>query len=126
MKPLISHVEFEQLIGLQQPDPGVKLPFFTVIYFTAGWCGACRSLDLDAIEKAVPGANWLKCDIDQNDYTPGYCGVRSIPTFLIVHNKKVVGTLTSNNTQKVIEWVSPIVLLAWLNNPAAAGAAAEK
>jgi thioredoxin-like negative regulator of GroEL len=112
MKLLISHIEFEQLIGVQDPDPGVKLPFFTVIYFTAGWCGACRALDLAAIEAAVPGANWLKCDIDQNDYTPGYCGVRSIPTFIVVCNKKVVDTLSSNNTQKVIEWASGHALLA--------------
>jgi len=106
MKLLISHIEFEQLIGVQDPEPGTKLPDFTVIYFTASWCGACRALDLPALEAAVPGANWLKCDIDQNDYTGGYCGVRSIPTFLIVSNKKVVGTLTSNNTQKVVDWVS--------------------
>lgn len=112
MKLLISHIEFEQLIGVQDPDPGVVLPNFTVIYFTASWCGACRALDLDAIEKAVPGANWLKCDIDQNDYTGGYCGVRSIPTFIIIHNKKVVDTLTSNNTKKVIEWAAGQALLA--------------
>lgn len=119
MKLLISHVEFEQLIGVQDPDPGVVLPSFTVIYFTAGWCGACRALDLAAIEAAVPGANWLKCDIDQNDYTPGYCGVRSIPTFIIVHNKKVVDTLTSNNTQKVIDWAAGHALVA-ATAPAAA------
>jgi len=105
MKPLISQVEFEQLIGRQEPEPGTKLPSFTVIYFTAGWCSACRSLDLDALEKGVPGANWLKCDIDQNDYTPSYCGVRSIPTFLIVDDKNVIGMLSSNKTQKVLEWV---------------------
>jgi thioredoxin-like negative regulator of GroEL len=126
MKLLISHIEFEQLIGVQDPDPGVKLPVFTVIYFTAGWCGACRALDLDAIEKAVPGANWLKCDIDQNDYTPGYCGVRSIPTFIIIHNKKVIGTLSSNNTQKVIEWASGQALLAWSTDAAGAAVPAEK
>ena len=119
MKLLISHVEFEQLIGVQDPDPGVVLPHFTVIYFTASWCGACRALDLAAIEAAVPGANWLKCDIDQNDYTPGYCGVRSIPTFIIVHNKKVVDTLTSNNTQKVIDWAAGHALVA-ATAPAAA------
>jgi thioredoxin-like negative regulator of GroEL len=112
MKLLISHIEFEQLIGLQEPEPGVILPHFTVIYFTAKWCGPCRALDLDAIEAAVPGANWLKCDIDQNDYTPGYCGVRSVPTFIVVSNKKVVGTFSSNNTQKVIEWVGGQALLA--------------
>jgi len=105
MKLLISQIEFEQLIGLQDPDPGVQIPPFTVVYFTASWCSACRALDIPAIEAAVPGANWLKCDIDQNDYTGAYCGVRSIPAFLIVSKKKVVGTLGSNNTQKVIDWV---------------------
>jgi thioredoxin-like negative regulator of GroEL len=53
----------------------------------------------------VPGVNWLKCDIDQNDYTAGYCGIRSIPTFLIINNKKVVEKFSSNNTQKVIDWL---------------------
>jgi thioredoxin-like negative regulator of GroEL len=105
MKLLISQIEFEQLIGLQEPEPGTVLPLFTVIYFTAGWCGACRALDLPAIEAAVPGVNWLKCDIDQNDYTAGYCGIRSIPTFLIINNKKVVEKFSSNNTQKVIDWL---------------------
>lgn len=112
MKLLISHIEFEQLIGLQEPESGTTLPHFSIIYFTAGWCGACRALDLNAIEASMPGANWLKCDIDQNDYTGGYCGIRSIPTFLIVSNKKVVDKLTSNNTQKVIEWVGGHALLA--------------
>jgi thioredoxin-like negative regulator of GroEL len=106
MKLLISQVEFEQLIGVQDPEPGTVLPDFTVIYFTARWCSACRTLDPDALEKAVPGASWLKCDLDQNDYTAGYCGIRSIPTFLIVHKKKIVGQLGSNNNEKVVEWVT--------------------
>jgi len=117
MKLLISQIEFEQLIGLQEPELETVYPHFTVIYFTAGWCGACRALDLDAIQAAVPGANWLKCDIDQNDYTAGYCGIRSIPTFLIIHNKKVIEKFSSNNTQKVIEWVGGHALLA-ANPPA--------
>lgn len=105
MKLLISQIEFEQLIGLQDPDPGTVLPSFTVIYFTAAWCGPCRALDTSALEAAVPGANWLKCDVDVNNYTMGYCNIRSVPTFLIVSNKKIIDTLTSNNTQKVSDWV---------------------
>jgi thioredoxin-like negative regulator of GroEL len=106
MKLLISQVEFEQLIGLQEPDAGTVLPNFTVVYFTAGWCSACRRLDLTAIENATPGANWLKCDVDSNNYTAGYCGVRSIPTFLIVADKKIVGTYSSSNSLDVIKWVT--------------------
>jgi thioredoxin-like negative regulator of GroEL len=106
MKPLISQIEFEQLIGLQEPDAGVTIPDVTVVYFTASWCSACRRLDLDAIEKATPGVNWLKCDVDANNYTPGYCGVRSIPAFLMVKNKSISPVFQSSTTEKVIEWVT--------------------
>jgi thioredoxin-like negative regulator of GroEL len=61
---------------------------------------------MPALEEVLPEVNWLKCDVDQNNYTAGYCGVRSIPTFLIVADKKIVGTLSSSDTQKVIDWVT--------------------
>lgn len=60
---------------------------------------------MPALEAALPTVNWLKCDIDQNNYTPGYCGVRSIPTFLIVKNKKVGESLQSTSNEKVEAWV---------------------
>jgi thioredoxin-like negative regulator of GroEL len=106
MKLLISQIEFEQLIGLQEVEVGVTIPEFTAIYFTASWCSACRRLDLAAIEAATPGVNWLKCDVDMNNYTPGYCGVRSIPAFLVVNKKKVSNVFQSSDTNKVIEWVT--------------------
>jgi thioredoxin-like negative regulator of GroEL len=112
MKLLISQIEFEQLIGLQDPDPGTTLPEFSVIYFTAAWCSACRALDIPSLEASFPGINWLKCDVDVNSYTGGYCNIRSVPSFLIVHNKKIVDTLTSNNTKKVSDWVAGHALLA--------------
>ena len=105
MKLLISQIDFEKLIGLQEPEAGEVIPECSVVYFTASWCGACRRLDLDAIEAAVPTANWLKCDVDSNNYTAGYCGVRSIPAFLVVVNKKIVDMLGSSDTQKVIVWL---------------------
>lgn len=105
MKYLMNQEEFEQLTGLQPLPAGTSLPAFTVIYFTATWCGACRRLDLPALEAALPDVNWLKCDVDQNNYTPGFCGVRSIPSFLIVKNKKVIASLQATTNDKVEEWV---------------------
>ena len=105
MKLLFSQIEFEEMIGLQEPANGVAHPPFSVIYFTANWCGACRRLDMPAIEAATPEVNWLKCDVDENNYTGGYCGVTSIPTFIVVANKKVGARLSVSSTQKVIDWV---------------------
>ena len=101
----MSQMEFEELIGLAEPSDGKLQAKITVVYFTASWCGACRRLNLPALEEAIPYVNWLKCDIDQNDYTAGYCGIRSIPSFLIIVDKKVAGTLQDNDNSRVIAWV---------------------
>jgi len=105
---LISQIEMEKLLGFHPLEGGEVLPKLVFIYFTANWCGACKRLDLAAIEASVPGATWLKCDIDQNNYTPGYCGVRSIPTFIAVAGNKLVGRVSNSNTASVIAWARTI------------------
>ena len=57
----------------------------------------------------MPEVNWLKCDVDQNNYTAGYCGVRAIPTFLVVKNKKVAGTIQSTSNETVEKWVRSLL-----------------
>ena len=111
MKLLQSHAALEALLGRDQASKdiiaaGKSLPKqpFTIIYFTATWCSACKALDTDAVELAVPEVAWLKCDIDTNDYSPGYCGIRSIPTFVAFDERKILAKLTSNSTEKVIAW----------------------
>jgi thioredoxin-like negative regulator of GroEL len=99
MKYLMTQEELEQLIGLQPATE--PLPDLTVVYFTATWCGPCRALNTAHLEEALPEINWLKCDVDQNNYSPGYCGVRSIPTFITIYKKKIVNTFTSSNTENV-------------------------
>jgi hypothetical protein len=48
---------------------------------------------------------WYECDIDENDYTPGYCGVRKIPAFLAILNGVPQQLLQSSDTLKVAEWL---------------------
>jgi thioredoxin-like negative regulator of GroEL len=105
MKYLMEQAEFETLIGRGE-YPDAEVPPYTVVYFTANWCGACRAIDVNALMEAHPNVNWLKCDVDQNNYTAGYCSIRSIPSFIAVKNKKIAGTLQSNNNAKILEWVS--------------------
>jgi thioredoxin-like negative regulator of GroEL len=106
MKDGLTHDELEQLLGRQEvPTGSPPAPSLAVIYFTAKWCGACKKLDLAAIEAALPEAAWYKCDVDANTYSPGYCGIRSIPAFLVVRDKKPVGPLGSALTEKVVSWL---------------------
>ena len=103
MTLLQTQEEFETLLGRVPTEK--PIPNFVIVYFTAQWCKACKKLDLKAIQEVAKQATWLKCDIDKNDYTAGYCGIRSIPTFLVIQDKKVVGQLQDSRTEKVVEWL---------------------
>lgn len=48
---------------------------------------------------------WYECDIDDNDYTAGYCGVRSIPAFLAIVNGNAQPLYVQSDTMKVAQWM---------------------
>ena len=102
MKYLENQTQFEQLIGRAECDE--ELPFRTVIWFSAQWCGPCKRVEIDRLMSEFQ-ANWLKCDIDMNDYTAGYCDIRSIPSFLLIEDKKILGKKTSANTSDILAWL---------------------
>jgi hypothetical protein len=48
---------------------------------------------------------WYECDLDENDYTPGYCGVKTIPAFLAIVNGVPKPLYQSSDTTRVVEWI---------------------
>ena len=107
MKYLMEQLELETLIGR---NPDVPAPAgATMIYFTATWCGACRRLDLDLLQGSLATVNFLKCDVDQNNYSPGFCGVRAIPAFMLIRDGKILGNLQSSNTMEVVHWATTLL-----------------
>ena len=112
MKFLMDQEEFEVLIGRAEAPEGTVLAEATVVYFTATWCGPCRSVRTADLEAGLPNVQWLKCDVDQNNYTPGYCEVRSIPTFLVIKNKKIMGKFSSTVTEVILENVTALLTRA--------------
>ena len=109
MTLLQDQAMFEKLIGRGPEADAKDVPPICVIYFTANWCGACKRLDLPLILKSYPDVAWYKCDIDQNEYTAGFCDIRSIPTFLVIRNKEVVGKLSNSITNNVITWIGEAI-----------------
>jgi hypothetical protein len=78
------------------------------VYFTASWCGPCRRLDLDAIEAAAKAVGIPIWKVEQtvNDYTAGYCDVRSLPTFILAKPKEIVSRISSSATTDVVQWIN--------------------
>jgi thioredoxin-like negative regulator of GroEL len=82
-----------------------------IVYFTASWCKACKKLDLDTISATAASKDIeiFKCDETVNEYTSGYCGVRSFPTFVLFGSQIAKSTLQSSETQKVVSWINEYV-----------------
>jgi thioredoxin-like negative regulator of GroEL len=105
MKYLETQEQLEILLRRAEPAPGEVVPHFSVIWFSATWCGPCRRVQSDALEKMFPQVNWLKCDVDLNNYSPGYCGVRAIPAFMAITDGKPSELLQSSSTEAIADWV---------------------
>ncbi len=106
MEPLLSQDQFEQLIGRAPTE--AKIPPQIVVYFTASWCGPCKRIKYDEIMGANKAVYWFKCDVDQNTYTHGFCGLKSIPSFVAIKNMAVVSSLQSSDNLKIVEWIGQI------------------
>ena len=100
MIPLQTQEQFEMMYTKD------KLPAPVLIFFTANWCGACKRLDWNFLNEEFPDLPVYKCDIDENKYTPGYCGVKSIPAFLLMTPEKKLENLQSSNTAAVATWIN--------------------
>jgi thioredoxin 1 len=106
MKYLETQEQFEELIGrIPATEP---LPTLTVIWFSAEWCGPCKRIQINKLMSEFQ-ANWLKCDVDQNNYTAGFCGIRSIPTFMVIYNTKILGTKGASDTEQILQWLNSVV-----------------
>ena len=106
MTPLPDQELFECLL-CKKEDP-VRLPTVpvcAVVWFTAKWCGPCKRVDPAKLITEFPMVVFYKCDVDENDYTAGYCNVRAIPTFLAIEKGKVLGTFQSSSTDDISTWI---------------------
>ena len=103
MIPLPSQEYFESLI--KRATNNSTFEPIVIIRFTATWCGPCKKIDTNALLGLSSHIKWYVCDLDENDYTPGYAGVKTIPSFLAIVNGVPQPIFQSSDTMKVAEWI---------------------
>lgn len=99
---------FEALILRRMDDRLTKVPEKVVIWFSASWCGPCRRVDAGQLMQSLPDVTFYKCDVDENNYTPGFCGVRSIPAFLAIQKGLIIGSYQNSNTDAIFKWIQSV------------------
>jgi thiol-disulfide isomerase/thioredoxin len=104
MQDLATQEQFEALYN----DKANTTPF--IVYFTASWCGPCKALDTATIAAAAKDRSIpiYKCDYVTNEYTVGYCGISSFPTFMFYLPRKPLDQIKSNVTHEVITWINSL------------------
>ena len=118
MIPLETQEQFEQLLRprttnrntIQMHEEKKYVPCVGIA-FGASWCGPCRRLDKDLIAAKTPFVKWYYCDVDVNSYTLGYCGLKSIPSFVLLQDGYFNTNTLSNvgNNDSIIDWVNNVV-----------------
>jgi thiol-disulfide isomerase/thioredoxin len=100
---LINHELFESMFS-PQGKPEHSYPI--LINFSAKWCGPCQKVDWEFLREEFPTLNIYKCDVDENKYTLGFCGGRSIPAFIMIYGPKQASPLVSmSDTAKIATWI---------------------
>jgi len=102
MTPLQDQIMFESLI---KKNPSKPHDPRIVIAFTASWCGPCKRVNKSYLMELDNQIKWYLCDVDENEYTVGYCGVRSIPAFLAIVNGQAQPLFVSSDTMAVAQWI---------------------
>lgn len=101
MIPLQNQDQLEQLLQRGEYKNAQVFPY-VVVYFTADWCGACKKVDLAQLMNGLKGVKWYICDVDKNNYSPGFAGVKTIPSFLPILNGKHQPLVSTNVTEQIL------------------------
>ena len=108
MTVLPSHEAFEAMLRPRRPTEDGFLDNYApwvCVSFSATWCGPCRKLDKESIVAATPSVNWYSCDVDANQTTLGYCGLKGIPGFCLIKDGTFKDRKTGGSAEDILEWL---------------------
>ena len=74
-----------------------------VFYFTADWCGPCKTTRPIVEEMKKEGFEFQIIDADYEQLLVKRFEIKSVPTFILFENKKEVARITGAKTKKELQ-----------------------
>lgn len=114
MMPLQEHAKFEAMLRPRGNRPSledinVSYDPYVVVCFSARWCGPCKALDKKSLVALTPQVKWYSVDVDENTTTLGYCGLRSIPSFVVIKDGVFVDRKSgAGSVEDVLQWLASV------------------
>jgi thioredoxin-like negative regulator of GroEL len=114
MTPLPDHAMFEALLRPRGNRPSledvnVSYSPWVVVCFSAKWCGPCKALDKKSLVQYTPRVKWYAVDVDENTTTLGYCGLRSIPSFVVLKDGVFLDRKSgAGSAEEVLQWLESV------------------
>lgn len=103
MKQLTSADSLNELLSQQE---------FSLLYFSASWCGPCKSMS--PIVEGVSGMmrdrfNTIKVDIDSLPTYAAEYGIRSVPTLMLVKDDEIIDQRVGGlPPQQLMQWLEQL------------------
>ena len=95
--------DFNQVINKYQ---------YVMVDFCANWCGPCKNIApfVDELSNRAEYSHiyFCKIDVDEVDEVANMFNIQSIPTFLILKERKVINKLEGANKEKLLVLVSQL------------------
>ena len=109
MIPLRSQSEFEGLLRPRRAtEEGISATYapYVVVSFSAQWCGPCKRLDKASAVRQSPAVTWYSVDVDEVPEPLGYCGLQSIPSFVLIKDGTFADRISGvRGPEDILNWL---------------------
>lgn len=99
----------KQLASANAIDDLLSQHEYSLLYFSASWCGPCKSMSpiVEGVASIMSNRfNTIKIDIDSVPQVAADYGIRSVPTMMLVkHNEIIDQRVGGLPPQQLMQWL---------------------